>query len=126
MLDRTTETIKKNIKHYIKIGNTIVTNGWHAYDWLDNNNSGYHRIQHLLGHHDFGYGSESTSHIESVWIDLKRLLNKFYNAVKPDNFIYFLKENERLKKLSNFSNAQKINNLIMIFNQISSTQNIIY
>ena len=121
VLDRTTETIKKIIKHHIEKGNTIVTDGWSAYDWLDNNNSGYQRIPHIHGHHDFGYGSESTSYIESVWSDLKRLLNKFYNAVKPDNFIYFLKEMEWRKKVSKFSNAQKINNLIMIFNHIAST-----
>ena len=72
----------------------------------------------MYGHHDFGYGSESTSHIKSVWRDLKCLLNKFYNAVKPEHFIYFLKEIEWPKKLNNFSNAQKINNLTMIISTI--------
>ena len=34
-------------------------------------NSGYNRIIHLHGHHDFEYGEESTSYVESIWGDLK-------------------------------------------------------
>ena len=52
-----------------------------------NNKADFNSIIHIHGHND-----ESTSHIESVWAELKRLLRRGYVAVKVDNFIYFLKE----------------------------------
>ena len=118
--ERNTEIMKEIIKHHIGIGNTIITHGWGAYDWMNNLNSGYHRIIHILGHHDFGHGIESTSHIESVWGDLKRILSRFYIAVKSCNFIYFTKESEWRKKFGH-ANLQKIDEIKFIFNHISST-----
>lgn len=32
--DRTTEIMKKIIKHHIGIGNTVITDGWGTYDWI--------------------------------------------------------------------------------------------
>ena len=52
----------------------------------------------MHGHNDFGFGNESTSHIESVWPDLKRLLSRIYVSVKSYNFIHFLKESEWRQK----------------------------
>ena len=43
---------------------------------------------------DFGLGIESTSHIESIWSQLKSFIIKFYQALKSDNFIYFIRELE--------------------------------
>ena len=82
-----------------------------AYNWNDDDNSGFHRIIHIHGHHDFCHGDESTSHIESVWSDLKRLLSKAYVVVKSENFIYFLKDCEWRKKTSHLNLNDKIRNL---------------
>ena len=89
--ERDTETMERIICHHIGKGNNIITDGWGSYNWLDNPRFGYRRIIHIHGLHDFGFGNESTSYIESVWSDLKRLLSKIYNAVKPTNFLYFAK-----------------------------------
>ena len=120
---RDSEIMQKIIKQHIGTGNNIVTDGWGAYGWMDANNSGYNRIIHIHGHHDFGYGEESTSHVESLWADLKQKLKSFYIAVKPNNFIYFAKEVEWRKKISNKSNNEKLNNLMDIFNHIANTTN---
>ena len=94
--------------------------GWGAYDWMDNNQD-FNRIIHIQGHHDFGHGDESTSHIESVWGDLKRLLSKAYTVIKSENFIYFLKECEWQKKFGHLNFSEKIANIQFILNHIAET-----
>ena len=104
-------------------GNNVVTDGWGAYNWMNSHNSGYNRIIHIHGHHDFGYGAESNSHVESVWGDLKQKLHAFYVSVKSDNFILFAKEMEFRKKVSQISHNDIIKKLQFIFNHIASTVN---
>ena len=113
--------MEKIIKHHVGEGNFIITDRWGAYSWMDNPNSSYHRIIHIHGHHDFGHGDESTSHIEGVWADLKRIISRFYVSVKSCNFIFFAKEAEWRKKTSNLSNDKKLDNIKFIFNHISNT-----
>ena len=86
---------------------------------MNNPNSGFNRIIHVHGRHDFALGAESTSHIESVWGDLKRILSKIYVSVKSENFIYFAKESEWRKKTSHLNNMEKIANIIFILNHIA-------
>jgi len=119
--ERNSEIMEKIIKHHVGEGNFIITDGWGAYSSMDNPNSGYHRIIHIHGHHDFGHGDESTSHIEGVWADLKRIISRFYVSVKSCNFIYFAKEAEMRKKTSNLSIDKKLDNIKFIFNHISNT-----
>ena len=57
-------------------------------------NSRYHHIVHSHASGDLGYRLESTSHIESVWANLKYLINKMYNMIPSANFYVFLKESE--------------------------------
>ena len=59
-------------------GNNFVTDGWGPYGWMDEIGSGYFRIIHIHGHHDFGNGDESSSHVESVWADLKLKIKSYY------------------------------------------------
>ena len=118
---RDADILEKIIRYHISIGNNIITDGWGAYNWMNAANSGFNRIIHIHGHHDFGHGDESTSHIESVWSDLKRLLSRAYVAVKSENFIYFLKECEWRKKNSHLNFNDKIRNLQEIFIHISMT-----
>ena len=119
--DRGTETMKKIICHHIDIGNNIITDGWGSYQWLDNPIYGYRRIIYIHGNLDFGFTHESTSQIESVWSDLKRLLSKIYTAIQSSNFIYFPKECEFRKKIANLNNQKKLHKLQEIFKHISST-----
>ena len=56
--------LEKFIKKYLEKGNTVITDGWLGYSFLDNGNSGYQHIKHLYSGGDFWSGFESTSHIE--------------------------------------------------------------
>ena len=121
VLERKSEILEKIIRHHVSIGNNIITDGWNGYNWMNNPNSGFNRIIHVHGLHDFGQGAESTSHIESVWGDLKRLLTKIYVSVKSENFIYLAKECEWHKKNSHLNNMEKISEIIFILNHIADT-----
>ena len=52
--------LERIIRHHISIGNNIITDGLGAYDWMNSRNSGYNRIIHIHGHHDFDHVEEST------------------------------------------------------------------
>lgn len=64
---RDSETLKEIIHKYVKRGNFIISDGWQGYSWISEPNSGYYHITHVHGHGQFGYGNESTSHIEQLW-----------------------------------------------------------
>ena len=64
-LDRNQEALKNFITCNVEPGNTIVNDGWSGYDFLSNNEDFIHDI-HLHGGGYFGYGLNSTSHIESI------------------------------------------------------------
>ena len=108
------------IRFHVSSGNNIITDGWNAYDWM-NPNSGYNRIIHYHRHNDFGFGAESTSYIESVWGDLKRLLTKIYASVRSENFVYLIKECVWLIKNKDLNNNQKLNEIKDILNHIVGT-----
>lgn len=91
--------IKKIIRYHIEDGINIITYGWWIYNWLNVRNSGYNRIIHFQGRHDLGFGSESISHVESIWSDLKWLLNKFYVKIQSKNLYIMLKNANGGKKL---------------------------
>lgn len=86
-----------------------------------NNNADYNRIIHIYGHRDFVHCDESTSYIESIWADLKRILYKGYIVIKSENFIYILKEFEWSKIFANLSNSEKWVNIQFILTQIAET-----
>ena len=54
--ERTAEIIKKIIYHHVGRNNTIITDDWPAYQWLNSSNDYYH-IVHVHGRHDLGHGS---------------------------------------------------------------------
>ena len=86
------DIMQKIIKHHVGENNIIISDGWEGYTWLRNDN--YEHRRHILWRHDFGWGSESTSHIESVWATLKRYISKLYTALNQKNFIYYVREIE--------------------------------
>ena len=93
-LNRDSTTTKKFINKFIGYGNTIVSDGWSAYSWIDDNNSGYSHITHIYGGGDFGFGLSSTSHNESLWNALKAKIKTTYLTIHSRNFISFLHEAE--------------------------------
>ena len=118
---RDSHILEKIIRHHVGKGNNVVTDRWGVYNWINSHNSGYNRIIHIHEYHDFGYGAESTSHVKSIWGDLKQKLHSFYVAVKSDTFILFAKEMEFRKKISQRNNNDIIKKLQFIFNHIAST-----
>ena len=79
--ERDGETLKRFVTKLILIstGNNLFSDGWHGYDWVNNINSVYSRFIHNHDRNDFRRGLESTSHMESIWGQLK---NKFLVFIK--------------------------------------------
>ncbi len=79
----------------------------------------------MHGRNDFGLGSESTSHIESVWSQIKSLITKLYYALKPENFIYFVRELEFSYNINNMNRRDKIKAIqdILYYNVVTSNFN---
>lgn len=61
-------------------------------NWLNNHNSGYNHISFIHGQGNWGYGLQSTSHIESVWSFLKNNIRDMYLCIQKKGIYYFLKE----------------------------------
>lgn len=68
---RNGETLKKFITKLVKKSNTIISDMWPGYEFLDNIHSGYRHIKCNHGRGQFGLGMQSTSHIEAIWGILK-------------------------------------------------------
>ena len=65
-LSRNADTLNKFISKFVKSGNTIISDHWAGYDYLDRQDSGYVHIKFNHGRGQFGFGLSSTSHIESL------------------------------------------------------------
>ena len=78
------------MQHHIGYNNTINNGGWEPYNWL--RELGYNHIVYIYDLNEFEYGTELTSHIQSIFGQLKRIINSIYNAFDPENYIYFLKK----------------------------------
>ena len=91
---------------HIGRGNSINSDMWRGYNFLDDINSGH---QHITSNHSIGqFGL--TARIESILGDLKSTIKKMYTTIPSKNFIYFLLEVEYRWNLKNMN----INNKIMI------------
>lgn len=69
--------LKTFITNYIEKGNKLITDGWNGYSFIDEMN-GYSREVHIHGASDFGFGINSTSHIESIQSQLKATIKQIY------------------------------------------------
>ena len=92
----------------MKKGNCIITDGFVAYNFLDRIDSGYTHIKHNHGRGDFGFGVESTSHIESIWSQLKAKIKDTYYTIPEKNILHFVREAEFKLKLRTKSGQDKI------------------
>lgn len=82
------------IHKYIKLGNTIISDGWNAYNFLSQPNSGYRHLVFVHGRGQWGRGVTSTSYIESVWSFFKSTLKSIYHSIPNIGFYFYLKETE--------------------------------
>ena len=105
--ERNQNILKSFIMNYINRGNIIVCDGWQGYAFLDNI-EGYTRDMHIHGGGDFGLGLTSTSHIESIWSQLKSILKNIYYIIPHQNFILYLREAEWRVKNKNKTLDEKI------------------
>ena len=87
---------------------------------LDTDNNYIHSV-HSHGHGDFGYGQENSSHIETIWGNLKSIKNLYYQ-VPSDNFILFLCEEEFRRPLSGFSDIKKCSEFMDVLNYIANME----
>ena len=96
---RNQNNLKSFIMNYVLSGIHIVCDGWAGYAFIDNM-EGYTREMHNHGGGDFGLGLSSTSHIESIWSQLKSILKNIYYIIPHQNFNLCWRElNGALKKM---------------------------
>lgn len=93
--------------NHIYHGNHITHDGWLGYNFLNEEDSPWTHEVHNHGHGDFGFGENSTSHIEQCWAHLKKFIKTIYGYIPSKNFIYYFREAEFRIILS-----KKENNLI--------------
>lgn len=65
-----------------------------SYNYLDDVNSWYTHIKHNHGAGSFGFGIQSTSHIESIWSQIKSKIKATYNTIPNKNILHFVREAE--------------------------------
>ena len=116
-------SLKEFITRYIPKGNNIVTDGWSSYEWIDHANSGYTRFEHIHGQNDFGFGIESTSHVESIWGQLKAQIKSNYYTIPNIDFLYYLREAEWKLKVKNLSFQEKLNDFMEMYCLLKNIDN---
>ena len=76
---------------------------------------------HVHGQRDFGFGFDSTSHVEDVWGILKQELKNLYVKIRFHNFLYYLWESEFKYKYRNLSNEKKLEQFFAYYNLIKDS-----
>lgn len=104
---RNSANISTFIYNHFKEGTHFTHDGWRGYDFLDNDINFTHET-HNHGAGDFGLGERSTSHIESLWAEIKREFFSIYGIIPMNNFIYFLREIEFRVIIKKQGDAEKI------------------
>ena len=80
-------------------------------------------ITHVHAHGIFGYGDESSSHMEQLWSVLKTLFRRIYVTIPSENFTLFLREIEIRYLITNKNDNEKLKELLEVFDYINSTVN---
>ena len=112
------------IFNHIKDNNNIITYGWPAYNFLDDDEINYKHEVHIHGPQGtFGFLEHSTSHIEEVWGILKDNIRKVYTKITSKNFILFLPEAEMCYIMRDLTNKEKEKKILEIFEYLYNTVN---
>ncbi len=75
---------------------------------MDNPGSGYTHFAHNHGRGDFGFCLQSTSHIESIWSQIKTKIKNTYYVIPGKYILHFVKEAKYKLKIRNLPNKEKI------------------
>lgn len=101
MENRNSQTIKNNICKYIPRGNIIITDGALCYQRLNDPFNDYVNSLYNYGHGGFGYGLDSTSHIDSLWSNLKSIIKLINTVIPCEIFSFILSEVEFRRNIKN-------------------------
>ena len=115
--ERNMQVIENFVNQNFLEGTHFTHDGWSGYSFL-NNNINYTHETHLHGGGEFGHGLHSTSHIEGVWGNLKKLIVGMYSIIPMNNFNLFLREAELRLNLIKKTNDEKLNNIKLIFKEV--------
>ena len=107
----------KIIINHIKPHNTIITDGWQSYNFLNRLDSNCPYEVHIHGPQgNFAFGSHSTSYIGGVWGTVKQYIKIIYNLIPDNNFILFLGQGEFRYNLRGLDNSEKEKKKFKYFN----------
>ena len=93
--------------------------GWRGYLWLDNINSGFIHLTHIHARNAFGEGIQSTSHVESLWSQIKNEIKCIYKMVPPTNLLYLIKEAEWKIKTKSLNYEDKLDDFFSMYNLVN-------
>ena len=102
--NRNNETLKKIIEKHVMNGNSVVTDSWAGYNFLDDANSRYYHIKYNHANGHFGYSSM----IEGVWGEFKVLFKKIYSSIRSKNLLYFIREMAFRRIIKNLNLDKKL------------------
>ena len=122
---RNQNVLKTFITQYIDEGNKLITDGWSGYSFIDEM-VGYQREIHIHGSSDFGYSVNSTSHIESLWSQLKAIIKNIYCIILHQNFIYYLREAEWRIKNKAKTIEEKISEFFKCWSVINEMEDYVF
>lgn len=91
---------------------------------MDRIDSGYTHIKHVHGGGDFGFGRESTSHIESIWSQIKAKIKDTYYTIPEKNILHFVREAEFKIKLKSKSGPKKIKEYFSCYEFLSNVNDV--
>ena len=118
------KAIVKNLTNHIKEHNTVITDGWASYQFLNDPNCNYKHETHIHGPSgNFGFGLHSTNITEGVWGTDKQYIKKIYNYIPDENFVLFLREGEFRYNIGSLNNPEKERKIIEIFKYLFESSN---
>ena len=120
-LTRDSDILKNFIIKYVGKGNTIISDGWADYGFLNSPNSGYSHITHIHLVGSFGFGVESTSHIEAIWNIIKGSIKTIYHFIPSTHVMHFVREAEYRYKIRDKTENEKIKDSIECYQLILNT-----
>jgi len=92
--NRDADSMEKFLTNNAKGGNTIISNRWGSYSFMDRPGPVYINLTHVHVHGNFGQGLNSTSHIEVIWAVLKSKIKQTYNMIPSHNIMAFVRKME--------------------------------